>query len=222
MQHLPKKLHRNLSAAANPEDAAPMAAYMKNHFPFLGVKSPARKAAQQFLYKEAVGPDKVLPQELIEALWAVPEREFQYVAIDLLERFAAKAPADYIDWYESLIVRKSWWDSVDMLCNVVWKHFLRYPAQRLPYVERWIDSDNLWLQRTALIFQRKAKLQTDWPLLQRNILKTCHSPEFFLQKAIGWALREYSKHAPEAVRTFITTHRAQLAPLSIREGSKYL
>jgi 3-methyladenine DNA glycosylase AlkD len=222
MHPLVQQLQQDLRARANPTDAGPMAKYMKNHFPFLGVKSPARKQVQKYFLKAAVGKDQVVPQEIVEDLWQADKREYQYVAIDLLERYARKGPANYIDWYESLIVRKSWWDSVDGLCNVVWKHFLSHPEQRVPVTERWIDSDNTWLQRTALIFQRKAKAETDWAMLQRYILKTCHSSEFFIQKAIGWALREYSKREPVLVREFVEENRERLAALSIREGSKYL
>lgn len=215
-------LRTRLAEVALPEQAAPMAAYMKHHFVYLGVKSPQRKAVQNPWIKETMQGQKIVPQALGEALWEAPEREFQYVAIDLLQKYARYGPAAYLDWYESLILRKSWWDSVDMLCNVIWKHFLQHPHQRLPYSKKWIESEHLWLQRTALLFQLKAREQTDWPLLQSFILKTCHSKEFFIQKAIGWTLRQYSKTAPEEVRAFLSQHRSQLAPLSIREGSKYL
>ena len=222
MHPLVLSLQERFQQHADSANAAQMQAYMKDHFPYHGIKSPERKILQKPLIAAAVGKDKIVPQGVIEDLWNLPEREYQYVAIDLLEKHARKGPSNYIDWYESLIVRKSWWDSVDMLCNSVWKHLLSHPEQRVPYSQKWIASDNMWLQRTALIFQRKSKLDTDWQMLQDYILLTCESKEFFIRKAIGWALREYSKHKPELVRDFLARHGERLAPLSVREGKKYL
>lgn len=222
-------MHPQLSALqekfqqhADPRQAVPMQAYMKDHFPFLGIKSPLRKSLQKEFLKAVVGKDKIVPRSVILELWQLPEREYQYVAIDLMTKYARYGPADYIDLYESLIQQKSWWESVDMICNSVWKHFLVHPSQRIPYTERWVTSDNMWLQRSALIFQLKAKQDTDWQMLQDYCLLLCESDEFFIQKAIGWALRQYSKHAPTEVREFLTRHGERLAPLSRREASKYL
>ncbi|MEM6347926.1 MAG: DNA alkylation repair protein [Bacteroidota bacterium] len=215
-------LQASFQQNAHAANAVQMQAYMKDHFPFHGIKSPLRKQLQKSFIAAAVGPDKIVPRRVIEDLWQLPQREYQYVAMDLLEKFARKGPAEYIDWYADLVTRKSWWDTVDLLCNSVWKHFLSHPEQRIPYTQQWISSDNMWLQRTALIFQRKAKLDTDWEMLQDYILLVCESKAFFIRKAIGWALREFSKHRPDLVRDFLARHGERLSPLSIREASKYL
>ncbi|MEL7533849.1 MAG: DNA alkylation repair protein [Bacteroidota bacterium] len=222
MHPLVLSLQERFQQNADAANAAQMQAYMKDHFPFHGIKSPERKQLQKPLIASAVGPDKIVPRRVIEDLWQLPQREYQYVAMDLLEKYARKGPPAYIDLYVELICQKSWWDTVDMLCNSVWKHFLSHPEQRIPYSQQWISSDNMWLQRTALIFQRKSKADTDWEMLQDYILLVCESKEFFIRKAIGWALRDFSKHRPDLVGEFLARHGERLSPLSNREASKYL
>lgn len=210
-----------LAQHANLADAAPMSRYMRDQFPFLGIKTPARRA----LLKEFVAANG-LPQPhdleaVLHELWALPEREYQYSAFTFLDRLIKQQPPEFVSVLEYLIVTKSWWDTVDSLAGgSVAVHFQRYPQMRDTAVAAWRVSDNFWLRRTTLLFQLHYKSQTDADLLFSLIRENRDSDEFFIQKEIGWALREYSKTDAEAVVEFISA--TPLAPLSVREGLKWL
>ncbi|MCD2249069.1 DNA alkylation repair protein [Listeria marthii] len=206
-------------AHGSPADAIPMEAYMKNQFTFLGIRAGERRKLLAEFLKENGAPTDLLG--LTVALFAEEEREFQYVAIDLLSRYGKKQPSEAIEIYEKLIVTKSWWDTVDGLAGtVVSNHFKLYPELISTYNEAWINGDNIWLARTAILFQLKYKDKTDTDLLFSNCEKWLGSKEFFIQKAIGWALRQYAKVDSEAVRLFVNSH--PLAPLSRREALKHI
>lgn len=216
-----EQLTTKLTPHKNQENADYMKAYMRGQFAYLGVKTPTRRDCIKDWLKEAMEENKQISHELILELWELPEREYQLSALDLLRKYARHQPAQNIDLYEALILKKSWWDTVDGLASwVVGTHFKIYPEQIVPYTSKWIENDNFWLQRTAIIFQLLYKENTDWELLKRNILRRKDSKEFFIQKAIGWSLRQYSRTAPESVRAFIQNN--SLAPLSEREGMKLL
>ncbi|AYY71362.1 DNA alkylation repair protein [Listeria monocytogenes] len=207
------RAHRSLT------DAPPMEAYMKNQFTFLGIRAGERKKLVAAYLKENGAPQDLLGFTI--ALFAEEEREFQYVAIDLLSRYGKKQPSEAIKVYEQLIVTKSWWDTVDGLAGtVVSNHFKLYPELIPTYNEAWINGDNIWLARTAILFQLKYKEKTDVDLLFSNCEKWLDSKEFFIQKAIGWALRQYAKVDSGAVRQFVNSH--SLAPLSRREALKHV
>lgn len=208
-------LYRN----AKPERAAPMAAYMKNQFPFLGIGKPERAALEAPFIRQAVKAGAA-DWPFIRRLWTLPEREFQYCAVDHLLALGKLLAKDAIEEIEGLITAKSWWDTVDSLSVVVGTLCANYPELVASHILRWSVSPNSWLARTAILFQRKYKTATDRELLGRIITQNTGSKEFFINKAIGWALREYSKTDPAWVRAFIAGHR--LHPLSMREGSKYL
>ncbi len=204
----------------NLDQAKKMEKYMRNQFPFLGIKTPERRKATQTLIKSEGFPDFQSLKELVYNLWELPEREYQNVALDLLDRIKT-FPVDFLDLIETLIITKSWWDTVDPLAtHSSGTYFKQHPDKLIPITERWIKSDNMWLNRSALLFQLSYKRETDFELLKRYIRLHAGSKEFFLQKAIGWALREYSKTSPEAVQQFI--QQTDLAPLSKREGSKVI
>lgn len=210
-------LEADLVRLADPAYAPAMAAYMKGHFAFYGVKAPVRKELFK-AYKarfRALGWEDV--KDLAEDLWRYDERECQYIALDLLDLFPKAYQPDDHQFIEQLITRKSWWDSVDLLAAHQFSHFVhRHPEIGRAAVARWRHSDNRWLRRTCLLYQLSWKQQTDWPLLQSLILENADSKEFFLQKAVGWSLREYAKTAPDAVREFAAGH--VLKPLSVREA----
>lgn len=210
-----------LTARAVPPQAAAMAAYMRDQFPFLGLKAPSRRAAlRDFLAAHGPPPLDDL-ERIVRDLWALPEREYQYVALDLLQRQRRRLPVTLLPTIEFLIVTRSWWDTVDGLAsNVVGPLLERFPAERESTLARWRSSPNLWLRRTTLLFQLKSRERTDEALLFDLIRENMDSSEFFIQKAIGWALREYSKSDAEAVRRFVRAH--PLAPLSRREALKWL
>ncbi len=206
----------------NPEIAKGMEAYMKNKFPFLGIKSPERKEIHRFF-----GPElrTWTQDELIQLaidLWELEEREFQYFALDLLKWKYKKAKEEDLDWILDLITKKSWWDTVDMLAARCLGHYLHaFPEKQEQVCKDFIDSENLWLQRSTLIFQLKYKDQTNTELLFKNILILNPDKEFFIQKAIGWSLRELSKTNPDLVRQFLQEH-PEIDKLALREASKYL
>jgi 3-methyladenine DNA glycosylase AlkD len=208
-------------AHANPANAAPMKAYMRGQFDYLGIKTPERRMLfKEFLAAHGLPDLDDLAQILLE-LWDLPEREFQYSAIGLLEKFEKKLPPAFIDTLETLLVTKSWWDTVDSLAaGPVGSHFLRFPETREKTLTKWRYSDNFWLRRTCILHQLNYKDKTDFVLMKDIIRENLGSKEFFINKAIGWALRQYSRVDEEGVRQFVA--KAPLAPLSAREALKWL
>ncbi|MDF2961479.1 MAG: hypothetical protein K0S39_3214 [Paenibacillus sp.] len=214
------RLEQWLRAHADSDKAAPMQAYMRDLFPFLGVRSPERAALVKAFLQEHGLPQGTELQDTVRELWRLPEREFQYTALQLLEKQRKQLQPSDIDLLEHLVVNKSWWDTVDTIAGgLIGAHFTKFPELIPVYTERWISSDNLWLQRSALLFQLSYKSRTDAPILFDYIRRTADSKEFFLRKAIGWALRQYSKTDEAAVRRFVA--EAKLSPLSEREALKY-
>lgn len=208
---------------ANPNDAFFMAKYMKNHFDFFGIKTPLRMQIwKDFLqkYQNELFINTDLTYQIAWELWQMPQRELQYCAIELLEKTKKAWTEDVIFFFEQLITTKSWWDSVDCISSsLISPYFLQFPNQIKPITEGWLASDNIWLQRVCLIFQLKYKSKTDVNLLFDYINQLAYSKEFFIQKAIGWALRQYARTDPDAVLSFVES--ATLAPLSKREALKH-
>lgn len=204
----------------NDDNAGPMKKYMKDHFPFLGIKSPLRKELEKQFFKETGILKEEFNKDIVEGLWDKDEREYQYTAITYIGKFIKKMPKDTILLLERLITTKSWWDSVDSIAPQVGELARNYPELVEENINHWSKHDNFWLRRASILFQLKYKNETNEALLYKYMVKNADSKEFFIQKAIGWALREYSKTNPESVKAFIEGN--QLAPLSIREGSKYL
>jgi 3-methyladenine DNA glycosylase AlkD len=213
-----KNLFRN---HANPANALPMQKYMRYQFPFLGIKTPERQALlRQFLKEHPL--DEAQVAEVARGLWLLPEREFHYVAMDLLLKLKKRGwYQDDLGLLEELIIQKSWWDTVDVLApRMVGPYVQQYPQEGRQALDRWIESDNKWLRRSSLIHQLRFKEKTDEKLLYDYILKCRDSKEFFIQKAIGWALREYAKTNPESVLRFVEL--TDLPALSRREALKHL
>ncbi|WP_420490986.1 DNA alkylation repair protein [Neobacillus drentensis] len=204
----------------NDDKAGPMKKYMKDHFLFLGIKSPLRKELEKQFFKETGILKEEFNKDIVEGLWDKDEREYQYTAITYIGKFIKKMPKDTILLLERLITTKSWWDSVDSIAPLVGELARKYPELVEENINHWSIHDNFWLRRASILFQLKYKNETNEALLYDYMVKNADSKEFFIQKAIGWALREYSKTNPESVKAFIEGN--QLAPLSIREGSKYL
>jgi 3-methyladenine DNA glycosylase AlkD len=214
-------LQAHLQPHANPAEAGPMSRYMRDQFPFLGLKTPARRDLLNiFLTTYGLPPLSDLDL-ILKELWSLPEREYQYSALTLLEKVTKKLPADAVGLLEYLITHKSWWDTVDLLAgHAVAVHFQRYPAVREATLPVWRSSANFWLRRTTLLFQLSYKSNTDVELLFSLIRENLDSDEFFIQKAIGWALREYSKTDAQAVVDFVRA--TPLPSLSAREALKWL
>jgi len=213
-------IERALREAADSGKSIGMAAYMRNLFPFLGIATPLRRRTvraqlQQFGCHNA--------QAVATSLWMLSDREFQYAACDVLSAKSVLRnlmPSD-IQWLEDLVILKSWWDTVDCLApNIVGNILFASRSELVPIVNTWIESENIWLQRSAIIVQLGWKHDTNHRLLFHSILRRASSTEFFVQKGAGWALREYSKTEPLRVRLFIDAH-PELSALTRREGGKY-
>lgn len=198
--------------------AVGMKAYMKHQFEFLGISGPERKA----LVKAFKSGKKLFPDVkfwgFIDQLWQSPFREHQYIAIDVMTPLAKKMDCSHLPILESLILNKSWWDTVDGLApNIVGEIFKKDHECRNQFVYKWMDSTNIWLQRSSIIFQLRYKKETDWDLLCQTILKNDTSKEFFVRKAQGWALRDFSSIDPHAVINFVEAN-PQLSGLTKKEA----
>jgi len=205
-----------LAKAGDPKRAVEMARYMKDHFTFFGVPSPARRAIQ----REVLGRWRPEEDELVafvDAAWARPERELQYAATDVVAQSASRCSPAFITDLERWITHRSWWDSVDSLAHGVGALVEVHP-KTVAVMDRWIESDNFWLARVAIIHQLGRKATTDEDRLFRYCARRAGDSEFFIRKAIGWALREYSKTDPTAVVAFVAAHEGELSPLSRREA----
>lgn len=205
----------------NADNAAAMEKYMKNHFPFLGIKKPLRAELEKKFYGQTGLAKEPFQEEFVRTLWEMPEREYQYAALGYLEKFSKKLGSDDLELLKELITTKSWWDTVDALAaKPVGILGAKFPDTIPAEMDKWAVSDNMWLRRTAILFQLKYKKETDEQRLYTYIRQNANSKEFFIQKAIGWALREFSKTNPDSVKNFIES--TELAALSRREGLKYL
>lgn len=205
----------------NKEKAVEMEKYMRGMFPFIGLQAQERRQLSSPFMKDLKFKENKDIESIIRSLWEMPEREYQYVAVDYLVRNKKHLTIDHLDLIEYLIVTKSWWDTVDLIAShLVGILFSKYPHLIKERGEEWLHSDHIWLQRTMLLFQLKYKEDTDEELLFSIIKQLNHIDEFFIQKAIGWSLREYSKTKPMVVTDFI--ERQALSNLAKREGLKYM
>ncbi|MBZ2039719.1 DNA alkylation repair enzyme family protein [Streptococcus sanguinis] len=214
-----EELVKELKAVATPDDAVAMKAYMKNKFEFLGVKTPARRKLTKAFFKQQT--DFVIDWDFINEAWNNPYRELQYTALDYLEiRKKLLTPSD-LPRLKKLAQTKSWWDTIDFLDRLVGSIIARFPETK-EIIVAWSCDEDIWLRRLAIDYQLLRKEKTDTELLKKILVNNLGRTEFFINKAIGWALRDYSKTNPDWVRAFIERHQAEMAALSIREGSKYL
>jgi 3-methyladenine DNA glycosylase AlkD len=205
----------------NEDNAEPMKKYMKDRFPFLGIKKPKRSELEKQFFQETGILKEPFNQAFIRELWAKEEREYQYTALVYMEKSLKRLEKADLPFMEELIQTKSWWDTVDAIApKPVGEIAGKFPEVVAETIDGWAIADYLWLRRAALLFQLKYKENTNEELLFQYIRLNADSKEFFIQKAIGWALREYSKTNPASVKKFI--EGTKLAPLSVREGSKYL
>ena len=214
-----EELVKELKAVANPDDVVAMKAYMKNKFEFLGVKTPARRKLTKAFFKQHT--DSVIDWNFINEAWNNPYRELQYASLDYLEsRKKLLIPSD-LSHLKKLAQTKSWWDTIDFLDRLVGSIIARFPETK-EIILAWSRDEDIWLRRLAIDHQLLRKEETDTELLEKILVNNLGQTEFFINKAIGWALRDYSKTNPDWVREFIERHQIEMAGLSIREGSKYL
>lgn len=208
-----------LHSAADPERAVPMKAYMKNRFDYLGIAKPHIAQICKPFFKQAAKQD--IDWRFVAQCWESPYRELQYCALNYLKAMQKQLTPQDIPRLEKLITEKSWWDTSDVLDRIVGGIALNYSEVNAVLLD-WSRSDNIWLRRVAIDHQLLRKEKTDTALLEQIIRNNLAQKEFFINKAIGWALRDYSKTNPAWVRAFITRHRSHMAALSIREAEKYL
>lgn len=209
-----------LEELRDPTRAIGMEKYMRMQFPFLGVPAAPRKKSYRSFIQTAVKKE-MIDFDFVFLCYQKDEREFQYAAADYLFAVRDLLTPEDLPTIKKYVVSKSWWDTVDILDGVVGRIVQNHPeAKRIMFV--WSKDENFWVRRLAIDHQLLFKKATDRELLGTIIENNFGSKEFFINKAIGWSLRDYSKTNPDWVREFIERHRDKMAPLSIREGSKYI
>ena len=203
-----------------------MQAYMKNQFEFLGIKTPVRRAVTGELIRMQKGATAAELLRSARMLWACPEREYQYLAIDLLGKHVKSLSPKQLPALFSFVQKKSWWDTVDSLAATVIGRIVLNARGENPQIQSEMDkalqSSNLWVRRVAILHQLGWRDQTDTRRLFKYAVICGHEKEFFIRKAIGWALRDYARHAPGKVRAFLRANRDKLSTLTIREAAKHL
>ncbi|WP_396147040.1 DNA alkylation repair protein [Flavobacterium sp.] len=213
-----QNLEQDLHPKANRELAIPMENYMKNNFSFLGIKTEERRAIFKENYEKSKSEIKANFRTIAWELFNKNEREFHQCAIDLLvKEFKKNYVLEDIELIENLIITNSWWDSVDVVAKYLLGGYLQlFPNETYDVIESFSNSNNMWLNRSAIIFQLSYKEKTNFDLLKSECEKHKESKEFFIQKAIGWALRDYSRFNTSGVSEYVNS--TNLKPLSQREA----
>lgn len=212
-----------LRAEADPAKAALMAAYMKTDAPFYGVQKAGRVPVERELVSRYPAERRADYRQAVLALWTQPHREERYLAVAYGCSFPQYVTMSSIPLYRRMIVEGAWWDFVDAIAiHLVGQVLLHQRRSTTPKVVAWIEDPDLWLRRSSIIAQIGHKDATDTDLLFGACRRRMHEKEFFIRKAIGWALRDYAKTNPSEVREFLLTHRSGLSGLSFREAAKHL
>ena len=213
-----------LRPLADPVQAVPMRAYMLDQFAFLGIRATPRRQALRGLPRLNTWMAADL-LSVAEALWDLPEREFQYVAVDLLAKHHGQLGMESLPSLLQLVQRHAWWDTVDALAGVVGDILLREQTGQADVqhqMDDWLGHPSLWVRRVAMLHQLGWRAQTDQARLFRYALALAPETDFFIRKAIGWALRDHARSQPEAVRGFLAEHAHVLSGLTRREAGKHL
>ena len=200
--------------------AESMSKYMQDKFSFLGVRGATRTEIYKKYFPEA-RKTKTIDWNFVESCWNIEEREFQYVVVYYLKAMQKFLKREDISRLKYLIVTKSWWDTVDLLAKVIGSLIIRIKGYDQIMLE-WSKDSNIWLRRVAILYQLSLKDKVDKQVLDEILVNNLGDSEFFINKAVGWALRDYSKYNPEWVREFIKKNKENMANLSIREASKYI
>lgn len=200
--------------------AESMSKYMQDKFRFLGVRGATRTEIYKKYFPDA-RKTKTIDWDFVENCWNKEEREFQYVVVYYLKAMQKFLKREDISRLKYLIVTKSWWDTVDLLAKVVGSLIIRIEGYDQIMLE-WSKDSNIWLRRVAILYQLSLKDKVDKQVLDEILVNNLGDSEFFINKAIGWALRDYSKYNPEWVREFIKKNKENMDNLSIREASKYI
>ena len=214
------KLYEEMIRHKNEEQAQKMSKYMLNKFEYIGIKTPERRKIFKNFFKEYKNEEKI-NWEFVNKCWENKYREFQYVAADYLKNMKDKLTINDIPKFKRLILEKSWWDTIDNLDMTIGALALKDSNVNKILLE-WSLDENIWLRRIAIDHQLLRKEKTNTELLEKILKNNLGQAEFFINKAIGWALRNYSKTNPERVKNFIEENKENMAKLSIKEASKYL
>jgi 3-methyladenine DNA glycosylase AlkD len=216
-----RSLNRLLRQHGDSTRAVAMEKYMKNKFVFFGIPQSRRRMLFKDFLKANGIPIKDSMTDVVFAMLAYAEREMHYCAMELMQKKMKEVEKDDIEIITEMIVTHSWWDTVDYIAvHLAGAYFRAFPESANKVTDAWMQSGNLWLQRSAILFQLKYREKTDTALLFGLIAKSFGSKEFFIRKAAGWALRELSKTQPTAVREFVESHT--LSGLTVREAMKYV
>jgi len=215
-----------LAELADPERAEPMGAYLRHKFVVFGISSADRKEVMRVAVAETIErvgkPDAADIDAFARRCYAEPQREFHYMGVGASRRWQRLLGPDHVPLLRHLVITHSWWDTVDELASHVAGGIVgRHPEVAL-VMDDWAGSDNMWLARTAILHQLRFKDDTDVDRLFRYCLLRADEADFFYRKAIGWALRQYARTDPGAVRVFCAEHAGELSALSLREATKHL
>ncbi len=225
MDDIVKGFEHELLQLADAERAIAMRAYMKNHFEFLGIPAPDRRRACVDGIRKLKSTDSSKLLAIARSLWGRKEREYQYLAVDILAKYYRNLNADDLPALLALVQKKSWWDTVDGLAGVV-GDVVRLHLVEDKKIQESMDAallhPDFWVRRIAMLHQLGWRELTDVSRLFHYSLTLAGEKEFFIRKAIGWALREYAWHDPAAIHGFLNQYSAQLSPLTQREAGKNL
>ena len=215
-----KELETAFKENSFPELAVPMEKYIKNHFPFYGIKTDKRRLIFKTIWQIHHEEVKQNSREIALQLFAFKEREMHYCGIEILIKNLKKNyHRDDIQLIEKILITNSWWDSVDTISKyILGAYLIEFPHETKKVIQRISNSNNMWLNRAAILFQLSYKQNTNSEILFSECIKHAHSKEFFIQKAIGWALREYGRFYPNEVKEFV--QQTTLKPLSTKEALK--
>lgn len=213
-------LKRKFENNSHPDKAQQMTAYMRNQFEFYGLQSKERK---ELYHDELIAEKekKKIDWNTLNLAWQDSHREMQYFVCDYLIRMQDFLKYTDLKQIEKFVLTKSWWDTIDSLIKPVGKLSL-VDSRVGNLMLAWAQSDNIWKRRFSIEYQLLLKDKTDTEILTKIIELNLNSDEFFINKAIGWILRDYSKTNAQWVRNFIKSHNQSLNNLSIKEASKYL
>ena len=214
-------MRRELAAAANPERAVVQQRYMKSAMPYHGIDMPEVRAIARHVFDSTLSCDEL--REIVPAMWReARHREERYVAQILLgaRRHLDCLTTRDMPMLEEMVVTGAWWDLVDELAVVIGDVLRRHPRQMRPLMRRWSTDPNMWKRRVSIICQLKFKQDTDLELLYANIEANLADRDFFIRKAIGWALRQYAWTNPREVARYVRANESRLSALSKREALK--
>lgn len=212
-----------LAVKANPDKARGMQAYMKTDMPFYGVQKPGRTEILRHLKRNFAPREGHEYEALATALWELPHREEKYLAQGVAVTYRQFIVPGSLPLYRRFIVEGAWWDFVDETAtHLIRELVLDFPTEVWPTVDAWNEDDDMWLRRSSIICQIGAKERTDATRLFQFCERRLHEAEFFIRKAVGWALREYAKTDPDAVARFVIEHREGMSGLSFREATKHI